>query len=165
MSGTLSPDLTQFINAGGHREVEIPVPVPNTEVKHPFADDTAFWWESRTLPAFFLHFSNPLGFFRRGFFYPKIFSKSTQILINHENFKKGIPDLNFKILFLNHPETTTPCCSLVRVGEGIEPPTQRRKVHFRSLVQVIPFKVAHRSRAFSGIIQGVLSLESSWHSY
>ena len=34
--------------------MEIPVPVPNTEVKHPFADDTAERWESRTLPAFFL---------------------------------------------------------------------------------------------------------------
>ena len=28
-------------NAGGHREVEIPVPIPNTEVKHLCADDTA----------------------------------------------------------------------------------------------------------------------------
>ena len=28
-------------DAGGHREVEIPVPIPNTEVKHPCADDTA----------------------------------------------------------------------------------------------------------------------------
>lgn len=114
---------------------------------------------------FFCTFQIPSDSSAGDFFYPKIFSKSTQILINHENFKKGIPDLNSKILFLNHSETTSPCCSLVRVGEGIEPPTQRRKVHFRSLVQVIPFKVAHRSRAFSGIIQGVLSLESSWHSY
>ncbi len=28
--------------AGGHSEMEIPVPVPNTEVKHLYADDTAF---------------------------------------------------------------------------------------------------------------------------
>ena len=30
------------INAGGHSEVVIPVPIPNTEVKHLCADDTAF---------------------------------------------------------------------------------------------------------------------------
>ena len=28
------------LNAGGHSGVVIPVPVPNTEVKHPYADDT-----------------------------------------------------------------------------------------------------------------------------
>ena len=31
-----------FCYAGGHGGVDIPVPVPNTEVKHPRADDTPF---------------------------------------------------------------------------------------------------------------------------
>lgn len=41
--------------AGDHSEVEIPVPIPNTVVKHLCADGTAreTSWESRTLPALF----------------------------------------------------------------------------------------------------------------
>ena len=39
---------------GGHSGEVIPVPIPNTEVKLSYADDTAFWWESRKLPGFFL---------------------------------------------------------------------------------------------------------------
>ena len=38
---------------GGHSGEVIPVPIPNTEVKLSYADDTAFWWESRKLPGFF----------------------------------------------------------------------------------------------------------------
>ena len=41
-------------NAGDHSGEEIPVPVPNTEVKLSCADDTALRWESRKLPAFFI---------------------------------------------------------------------------------------------------------------
>ena len=29
---------------GGHSGEVIPVPIPNTEVKLSYADDTAFWW-------------------------------------------------------------------------------------------------------------------------
>ena len=39
---------------GGYSGEVIPVPIPNTEVKLSYADDTAFWWESRKLPGFFL---------------------------------------------------------------------------------------------------------------
>ena len=35
------------INASGHSGEEIPVPIPNTEVKLSYADDTAAKWESR----------------------------------------------------------------------------------------------------------------------
>ena len=41
-------------SAGGHSRVEIPVPIPNTEVKRSRADGTAVRpRESRSLPAFF----------------------------------------------------------------------------------------------------------------
>ena len=40
---------------GGHSGEVIPVPIPNTEVKLSYADDTAFWWESRKLLGFFFH--------------------------------------------------------------------------------------------------------------
>jgi len=35
--------------AGGESQVDPPVPIPNTEVKHLYADGTAreTWWESR----------------------------------------------------------------------------------------------------------------------
>lgn len=38
--------------SGGHSERETPVPIPNTEVKPPSVDGTAWvtGWESRTLP-------------------------------------------------------------------------------------------------------------------
>ena len=43
-------------SAGGHGRVEIPVPIPNTEVKRSRADGTAARpRESRSLPAFFMH--------------------------------------------------------------------------------------------------------------
>ena len=38
---------------GGHSGEEIPVPIPNTEVKLSYVDDTAEKWESRKLPGFF----------------------------------------------------------------------------------------------------------------
>ncbi len=41
-------------NAGGHDGEEIPVPIPNTEVKLPRADDSAARCESRQLLAFFI---------------------------------------------------------------------------------------------------------------
>jgi hypothetical protein len=39
-------------NSGGFREGEIPVPIPNTEVKTLIANGTIWFaiWESRTLP-------------------------------------------------------------------------------------------------------------------
>ena len=44
-------------SAGGHGRVEIPVPIPNTEVKRSRADGTAARpRESRSLPAFFYAF-------------------------------------------------------------------------------------------------------------
>ena len=39
---------------GGHSGEEIPVPIPNTEVKLSYVDDTAEKWESRKLPGFFI---------------------------------------------------------------------------------------------------------------
>ena len=42
-------------DAGGHREVEIPVPIPNTEVKHPCADDTATSGKVGDCRLFFVH--------------------------------------------------------------------------------------------------------------
>ena len=45
-------------SAGGHSRVEIPVPIPNTEVKRSRADGTAARpRESRSLPAFFIAYS------------------------------------------------------------------------------------------------------------
>ena len=45
-------------SAGGHSRVEIPVPIPNTEVKRSRADGTAVRpRESRSLPAFFIAYS------------------------------------------------------------------------------------------------------------
>ena len=45
-------------SAGGHGRVEIPVPIPNTEVKRSRADGTAVRpRESRSLPAFFIAYS------------------------------------------------------------------------------------------------------------
>ena len=37
---------------GGHAGGDPPVPIPNTEVKPSWADDTAIvrWWESKSLP-------------------------------------------------------------------------------------------------------------------
>ena len=62
--GTGSPEAPRArekaIYAGGHGEVAIPVPIPNTEVKHLCADDTAesgkvgscrlFYFKPGTLP-------------------------------------------------------------------------------------------------------------------
>jgi hypothetical protein len=43
-------------NPGNHNGGETPDPIPNSEVKLSGADGTAraTWWESRTLPGFFL---------------------------------------------------------------------------------------------------------------
>ena len=63
MSFLLPPDHRMHIrasywSAGGHGRVEIPVPIPNTEVKRSRADGTAVRpRESRSLPAFFIAFS------------------------------------------------------------------------------------------------------------
>ena len=43
-----------------------PLPIPNREVKPFSADDTAFWWESRSLPAFINPNPVIIGF---GFFF------------------------------------------------------------------------------------------------
>ena len=49
--------LIQFVYyARGHRGEDPPDPIPNSEVKLPIADDTACWWESRSLRAFFCPF-------------------------------------------------------------------------------------------------------------
>ena len=44
--------MTIFKSSGGDNGMDTPVPIPNTAVKHPSADDT--WlettWESRNLP-------------------------------------------------------------------------------------------------------------------
>ena len=44
--------MTIFKSSGGDDGMDTPVPIPNTAVKHPSADDT--WlettWESRNLP-------------------------------------------------------------------------------------------------------------------
>ena len=46
---------------GDHSRLETPVPIPNTEVKRPYADGTAVrLWESRSLPSFFYAFSYKL---------------------------------------------------------------------------------------------------------
>ena len=62
--------LIQFVYfARGHRGEDPPDPIPNSEVKLPIADDTACWWESRSLRAFFLPISSvriPDGFFLPG---------------------------------------------------------------------------------------------------
>ena len=41
------PYYSLFIMPGGHSGEVIPVPIPNTEVKLSYADDTAAKWESR----------------------------------------------------------------------------------------------------------------------
>ena len=46
--------MNLLIMPGGHSGEVIPVPIPNTEVKLSYADDTAEKWESRKLLAFFL---------------------------------------------------------------------------------------------------------------
>ena len=47
--------------SGVHSRVEIPVPIPNTEVKRSRADGTAARpRESRSLPAFFIEFPSTL---------------------------------------------------------------------------------------------------------
>ena len=53
---------------GGHSGEEIPVPIPNTEVKLSYVDDTAEKWESRKLPGFFYFKFNLLHLVRCGFF-------------------------------------------------------------------------------------------------
>ena len=45
--------MNLLINAGGHSGEAIPVPIPNTEVKLSYVDDTALQRESRKLLAFF----------------------------------------------------------------------------------------------------------------
>jgi hypothetical protein len=52
------------ILSGGSSGVEPPVPIPNTEVKRPSADDTApaTEWENRSLPGGI--FSRPLPIIR-----------------------------------------------------------------------------------------------------
>ena len=54
----MSNHLTHFVisignNAGDHSGEVIPVPIPNTEVKLSYADDTDIWWESRKMTGFF----------------------------------------------------------------------------------------------------------------
>ena len=46
--------MNLLIMPGGHSEEVIPVPIPNTEVKLFYADDTVAKRESRMLPGFFL---------------------------------------------------------------------------------------------------------------
>ena len=48
------PLLKLLIMPGGHSGEVIPVPIPNTEVKLSYADDTALQRESRKLPGFFI---------------------------------------------------------------------------------------------------------------
>ena len=48
--------MNLLIMPGGHSEEVIPVPIPNTEVKLFYADDTVAKRESRMLPGFFLPF-------------------------------------------------------------------------------------------------------------
>ena len=51
-----TPLCASHWSAGGHGRVEIPVPIPNTEVKRSRADGTAVRpRESRSLPAFLLY--------------------------------------------------------------------------------------------------------------
>ena len=49
-----NPELFSYHDtvSGGSSGAEPPVPIPNTEVKHPSADDTALatGWENRSLP-------------------------------------------------------------------------------------------------------------------
>ena len=54
MSAPSSFSFLRQLLPGGHGGEEIPVPIPNTEVKLPCADDTASKRESRQLPGFFL---------------------------------------------------------------------------------------------------------------
>ena len=62
--------LMQFVYyARGHRGEDPPDPIPNSEVKLPIADDTACWWESRSLRAFFCPFHPPVYFIPGGFFF------------------------------------------------------------------------------------------------
>ncbi len=44
----------RVILVSDHSGEEIPVPIPNTEVKLSSVDDTARWWESRKLLTFFI---------------------------------------------------------------------------------------------------------------
>ena len=62
--------LIQFVYfARGHRGEDPPDPIPNSEVKLPIADDTACWWESRSLRAFFCPFHPSVS--RTDFFCPE----------------------------------------------------------------------------------------------
>ena len=60
---------TAKINAGGHGREEIPVPIPNTEVKVPSADDTGRCRESRKPPVFFIQPPGAVPVVRRAFFF------------------------------------------------------------------------------------------------
>ena len=52
------------VHPGDHGGGVTPVPIPNTAVKPSSADGTvrATWWESRTLPGFFVFDGQGLGF-------------------------------------------------------------------------------------------------------
>ena len=68
------PDLSGNHPAipGGYREVAIPVPIPNTEVKHLIANGTIWFavWESRTLPGYYLQsYTKPALETRRAFLF------------------------------------------------------------------------------------------------
>ena len=52
--GPLVPDFVKY--AGDYGGEEIPVPIPNTEVKLPCADDSAVKCESKQLPVFFEYY-------------------------------------------------------------------------------------------------------------
>ena len=67
--GPLVPDFVKY--AGDYGGEEIPVPIPNTEVKLPCADDSAVKCESKQLPAFFLSI-NPFQFILEGIFFALI---------------------------------------------------------------------------------------------
>ena len=69
MGLTVSPHISQNRcirkSLGGSSEVVPPVPIPNTEVKHLSADDTALVtvWENRSLPGGFLFGQSPVRSF------------------------------------------------------------------------------------------------------
>ena len=73
LTGNCLPEKSGLNHAipGGYREVEIPVPIPNTEVKHLIANGTMRFavWESRTLPGYFRNTNKkPAYGNRRAFF-------------------------------------------------------------------------------------------------
>ena len=82
-----------FTLPGGHSGEAIPVPIPNTEVKLSYADDTALQRESRKLQGFF-YFKLKIDFLKLHFspyHHSSLFEEKTTVAMISTGTKNLLP--------------------------------------------------------------------------